>query len=244
MPIAIAPNDIVVFCGDSITDQGVFTPAINLINDRLTPRRHNAGIAAVRTSIPAVGARGNGSVPLLPIRPVISGTPGDTASSIASNVPGRITNFNPDAVVLFVGVNDALSATPLATFNTAMDTILAGIAAYDATTPTEVLSIFTAGEQWTTGPVWDNALDPPPSNPGYTPSIVQYATESQQAITDSSLTHAEFLDLRAPTLVYEAANNLPMPGSGSGVLTLDGVHPNARGQSWISGLTVAGMTIS
>jgi len=242
--IPIAPNDIVVFCGDSITDQGVFRPAIDAINLRLTPRRPGGSIAVVRSRIPSRGGV-SVSVPRQPIRPIISGTPGDTAESIAVNIPGRITNFNPDAVVLFVGVNDALTATPLATFNAAIDTILAGIAAYDATTPTMVLSIFTAGEQWSAGPVWDNALDPPPSNPGYTPSIAQLDAEKVTAIADSTLTTAEYLDLRAAALAFLAAHNTPAPGAHDGFLTSDGVHPLIPfGQVFISDLVVAGMAVS
>lgn len=242
--IPINPGDVIVFCGDSITDQGVFRPAVAMINESITPRVSAGAIAAGGG---ASVARGGGAfcatVPLQPIVPIMSGTPGDTASSIASNVTGRITSHNPDAVVLFVGVNDCLTATPLANFNASLDTILADIAAF-ADIPVMMLSIFVLGEQWAAGPVWDNHFDPPPGNPGFTPSIVQYDNETQTAIADTTLSQAEYLDLRGPTLTLESIINAPAPGAALGVLTLDQVHPNGRGQIWISQLTVAGMAVS
>jgi lysophospholipase L1-like esterase len=245
MPIPVAPDNVVVCCGDSITDQGVFKPAIDQINLALTPRQTAGSVAQGGVAVAVGGGAVCATVAQRPIRAVISGTPGDTAEQIALSVGPRITDHNPNVVILFVGVNDALVATPLATFNAAMDTILAGIAAYNPATPTLIVSIFTAGEQWLAGPVWDNALDPPPSNPGYTPSIAQLNTEQQTAIADSTLTHCQFLDLRGPTLAYEAANNLPAPGAHDGILTSDGVHPLIpKGQNFISSLVVATMAIS
>lgn len=245
MPIPISSGSRVVFCGDSITDQGVFGPAIIAINEQLPDRlparaRATSGRAFAGGAQRAVCA----TVPREPIVAIISGVPGDTIASIAANVPGRITNYNPDVVFMFIGVNDCLHATALAPFNADYDTVLAAIAAY-GDIPVCCMSIFEIGEQWVSGPLrWDNHYDPPPSNPSFTPSIAQYDSEIQTAIADSTLSAAEFLDLRAPTLVYEGAHNTPEPGAPDGVLTYDGVHPNARGQNWISGLVVANCNVT
>jgi lysophospholipase L1-like esterase len=245
MPVSIAPGDTVVFCGDSITDQGVFGPAINGINLLVTPRQSGASRATTRANMARGSSRGvAASVPQQPIKAIISGTPGDTVASIAGNVANRITNHNPDVLVLFVGVNDALTATNLAAFNASYDSILSQVAAF-ADIPTLVLSIFVIGEQWATpGPVWNNSFDPPPSNPGFTPSIAQYDTEIQTAVADTTLTDCDYLDLRPPTLAYEVANNTPEPGAANGILTTDNVHPTRRGQVFISNLVVAECVVS
>lgn len=245
MPIPISGGDVVVFCGDSITDQGVFRPAVLALNEQLPDRRSAAAVAVSGRALATGSGRAvAATVPEDPIVPIMSGVPGDEISSIAANVPGRITDYNPDVVFLFVGVNDCLVATPLANFNASYDTVLAGIRAY-ADIPVCCLSIFEIGEQWVSGPLrWDNHYDPPPSDPTFTPSIAQYDTQIQTAVTDSTLSNAEFLDLRAPTLAYEAAHNTPEPGAADGVLTYDGVHPNARGQNWISGLVVANCVVT
>lgn len=242
--IPISGGDRVVFCGDSITDQGVFRPAVLAINEQLSARRPGAGYVVSGRTVAAGGRGVAATVPRQPIVAIMSGVPGDEISSIAANIPGRITNYNPDVVFLFVGVNDCLVATPLANFNASYDSVLAGIRAY-GDIPVCCLSIFEIGEQWVSGPLrWDNNYDPPPSNPGFTPSIAQYDTQIQTAVNDSTLSDAEMLDLRAPTLVQEAALNTPEPGAASGVLTVDGVHPNPRGQNWISGLVVANCTVT
>ena len=109
MSIPVGPGDTVVFVGDSITDQGCFGPAIDAINLLLTPRL--SGAADMPRGGRADMARGSSraiaaSVAAQPIHAIISGVPGNTVEDIASNVSGRITDYNPDAVVMFAGVND------------------------------------------------------------------------------------------------------------------------------------------
>lgn len=246
MPIPVSGGDRIVFCGDSITDQGVFNPAVAMINEQLSDRVSCPAVAVSgRAFAPSAAQRAvSATAPQNPIVPIMSGVPGDEISSIAADIPGRITNYNPDVVVLFVGVNDCLVATNLASFNSSYDTVLAGIASY-GNVPTMCVSIFEINEQWVSGPVrWDNHYDPPPSNPSFTPSIAEYDSEIQTAVDDTTLTQAEFLDLRADTLVYESQINTPEPGAADGVLTSDGIHPTPKGQYWISSLVVAGMNVT
>ena len=154
-----------------------------------------------------------------------------------ANIDTWILATNPEVLVLEFGRNDVapplppFTPTPLVDFRASYDAVLDQTLAAFPSCKIVCLSILCDGEQWAAGPVWNNAFDPPPSNPGYTPSIAEFNAQIQA----SCVAHGGlYIDLRGPALLVEAALNTPAPGAGVGPLTIDGTHPNAAGQLLMS----------
>lgn len=160
-----------------------------------------------------------------------SGIAGDDCSCILGDtVAARVTAHKPDAVFLFLGVNcwqhgpdgpfpaggryGVLTTDAYCT--TAHPQIMADMQGQIPGIPILVMGPLCDGEQWPNGA---NSPDP--------------GLDAKNAICRSATLGAasEFVDLRTPFFAYEAANNpgnLPL-----GILTADGIHPNATGQVWV-----------
>lgn|SRR5678815_1983766 len=251
MAATVRPGDQVVFVGDSITAaawMSVTGGLVDQINAQIPvvnmPRVATvAGGAAIATLAPGARAATVAAVSTQSvIRVVNSGVPGNKAADIAADVAGRITNYNPNVVVMLIGVNDAVNVTSLASFQTSIHTILSTTRAALPSCKIVVLSILWWSEQWAAGPVWNNFYDPPPSNPTYTPSIAEYNAILQ---SECAAVSGTYIDTRAPALAYEAANNTPAPGAVQGILTQDRIHPTIPlGQVQIGNWCIGSFTVT
>ncbi len=250
MAIPVHDGTNVVFCGDSITAQGWFwstqsqVGGTNLLVDQLSSvtvkTRPGAVVNGGATATLANGAVASTVVPVAlggQINAINEGHGQKQIGDALANISAWILSHSPQVLVLEFGRNDVapplppFTPTTLVSFRTSYDAVLDQTLAAFPSCAIVCISILCDGEQWAAGPVWNNAFDPPPSNPGYTPSIVEFNAQIQA----SCLAHGGvYIDLRAPALLVEAALNTPAPGAGVGPLTIDGTHPNATGQSLMS----------
>jgi lysophospholipase L1-like esterase len=143
-----------------------------------------------------------------------------------------IANDHADVAVVFIGVNDVWTKnTPPSTFEQSLRTIVAEGQAADVTMVLATLAV--NGEK----PDGTNTNDA---------TYDQFAqiTRDVAASTGSTL-----VDLRKAFIYYEMNNNPRVPGRGpggftysvSGILTYDGVHPTALGNSLLSDLISEGV---
>lgn len=250
MAAIVNPGATFVAVGDSITAAGWPTVSgglVDQINDQIPvvdEPRYSTLAGGASTSTLAGGAS-RASVASVATHSTInvinSGVAGNKAADIAADVAGRITDHAPDVMVLLIGVNDAINATSLASFQTSINTILSTTHSALPTCQIVVLSILWWSEQWAAGPVWNNFYDPPPSNPTYTPSIAEYNAILQ---SECAAVGGTYIDTRAPALAYEVANNTPAPGDVSGILTQDRIHPNATGQFQMGNWCIGSFTVT
>lgn len=190
----------IVFLGDSIT---AFEWFDNGVPDALLPQL-NATISP--GSIVAIN----------------SGVAGNKIADIQADIAGRVIAHNPDIVVIEAGTND-VGNTELPDYQASWLSVLAQIRAWKPDIPIVVLSIFLIFEQWQTfngTPRLHNFND---EGGGATKTIEAY-NDAARGTLGSISPHAAWVDLRAPALAYEVANNTPEPGAPSGILTSDGVH--------------------
>ncbi len=240
MGIPVSPGTTVVFVGDSITADGWFDETLsnkggtNLLVQQLssiqTVARVGSATGRVGSASGHIGAvaavTGGGQ-----IYAINSGIGGNQASDIEAAVPARITNYNPDVVVIEVGIND-VRAVPVpvtaAAFRASYDSIIEQTQAAIPTVQIVCLSILLMREQW--------ASAPPPAhfagNPFDAPADIPAFNAEIQA---SALAHGcVYVDTRPPAALLESTLNTPEPGAIDGILTTDGIHPNATGQESIS----------
>jgi len=194
-------DDRVVFVGDSNTANGYYAEAGGLI-DQLGPLGDSLTI-------------------------VNSGVGGNKIADIEADVAARITDHNPDVVVLWVGVNDASAGTLAAAFRADHDSTLAQILAWDPTVQIVCVSILLSGELWSSvGPAFaGNAFDA---------AIDALNVEIAASAAAAGVT---YVDIRTPGALYESQVNLPEPGNTLGFLTNDGLHVFGVGEvlvgTWI-----------
>jgi len=215
-----------VFVGDSITNAGWFDAAqstqggTNLLMQQIAPRNTSLAVNGspqnLRPSAGASSARG--------VLAIKSGVNGNKISDIEANIAGRITNYFPDVVVLEAGINDAAAVpdpTPTPTFRASYDNVLATVIATLPSVQIVCLSCLCDGELWNASPsphFAGNAFD----------AFIETIDGQIQA---SALAHgAYYVDVRTALALSESTLNTPAPGVASGILTLDGIHPNATGQ--------------
>lgn len=201
MAAAIRYNDRVVFVGDSITENGWYAVAGGLI----------AQLGALGASLTVIN----------------SGVSGNKVADLAAAVPARVTNYNPNVVVIFIGANDASAGTPPATFRASYDSLISKIVAFAPGVQIVCLSILCQGELWSTsGPSFaGNAFD-------------STITSLNAEIAGAAAGCATYVDIRTQGARYEAEVNTPAPGAASGFLTSDGLHPNATGSARIGTWTL------
>jgi lysophospholipase L1-like esterase len=143
-----------------------------------------------------------------------------------------LTNDHANVAVVFIGVNDVwIKNTLPSTFEQSLRTIVAEGRAADVTMVLATLAV--------------NGEKPDGTNTNDT-TYDQFAqiTRDVAASTGSTL-----VDLRTAYIDYEMNNNPPVPGRGpggityavSGILTYDGVHPTALGNTLLSDLISEGI---
>ncbi len=241
MAVTVRPGNKVVFVGDSITLAAWYAVTgglVDQINAQIptvvAPRYATlAGGARAATLAPAAVAATVAPVSIQsPIRVVNSGVSGDETANIDAAVAARITDYNPDVIVLLVGVNDVNLLESTAFITTHYGSILSQIRAWSPTVPIACLSILFIGELWGAGPVWANAKD-------------TALNDANTAIQGLCATYnATYIDARARALTYETVNNAPAPGAASGILTSDGIHPNATGKLQLGDWTIGSFTVT
>ena len=243
MAVTVRPGNQVVFVGDSITAAGWFSVTgglVDQINAQIptvvAPRYASLAPGASVASL-ASGARAAtvASISTHNVnRTVNSGVPGNQTSDIVAAVASRITDYNPDVVVMLIGINDVTNAVALATIQANYDSILSQVRAWSGTVQIACVSVLWYGEQWVAGPAWSNV-------PSFDAQIDALNSAIQALCTTYSAT---YINARSPALVYETANNAPAPGVRTGILSSDGLHPNAAGQLQMGGWTVGSFTVS
>jgi lysophospholipase L1-like esterase len=213
----------VVFVGDSITAFGWMSVSGGLtdqINAALPSRmtRNYATVSGTRAV--STGTAATVSLVTLaptPITVVNSGVAGQACADIAAAVASRITNYNPDVVVIECGING--ENVPPSQMAADYASILSQVRAWSATVPIACVSILGFFEQWVPGP-------PPASTPGNDVSPFNVALKgSCDAVAGTT-----WIDNYTPFYLYESTHNTPAPGASSGVLLLDDRHPNPTGQ--------------
>lgn len=233
----LASTDIAVAVGDSITagtPSPWYTTALAAINAEFpTTTRPYPGVA----SGPVGSCTGPvGAVAPLTVTPAItwinSGVGGNQAADIAAAVPARITDYNPTAVVLEVGVNDATANVPLASFRASLDSIWTQIKAARPAAKLWALSIYVWGELFNAGPIWANPYDGPPDGGtnGVGASIPDYNAEINASVESFG---GLYVETRDEALALIASLSSP-PGAHVGPTTIDGLHPNLLGQTLMS----------
>lgn len=221
-----------VFVGNSITAGGWFDAnqsiqgGANLLIQQLAP---------VNTSLFVNDFQGNSmqidSASVQPVKGLVainSGVNGNTIADIEDDIAGRITDYNPDVVVLEAGINDAAAIpdpTPTEDFRASYDNVLETVKLVLPDVQIVCVGILSDGELWGASP-----------SPHFTGNDFDTDIETLEAqIQASAEEHgAYYVSVRTPAALAESTLNAPAPGAATGILTLDGVHPNATGQRLMS----------
>lgn len=233
------------FVGDSITAFGWYAAGGGFVS------QVNASIASLPSTVSpgvnvgasfGIAASSAGTARNLPVNPTqlsvtSSGVVGNKIADIEADVPGRITNFNPDVIVIEVGVNDVIGGTAGTDFSTSYASVLDQIIAWNPTRQIGCVSILCYGEQWQAGgDHWGpNTLD------------AQIADFNGRILAAANTRGATYIDMRTPLGVWETQNNLPgPPGTATGNFTNSGdpVHPSGAGQTLMGtfGVPFVGVT--
>ena len=249
MSSTVRQGDTLVFVGDSLTALGWMDEAVADIQAAIPQRYVGAASVSDGTRGSVVGTPGTFTpIPYDAIVAVNSGVGQNRVANIEADITGRILQYGPTHVIVEVGRNDVnppvapFTPTTLVAFRASLDNILDTVLAADPTISITCLSIFTSGELWITSggqPAWNNYFDPTPGS-SYTPSIAEFDAQIQASCVAHGGT---YIDLRGPALAYEAIHNVPEPGTATGTLTVDGTHPNAAGETMMSDLYMATVTV-
>lgn len=242
MAVPVAPGNLLLFVGDSRTAQAYFAVADGLIDQInaqiptvVAPRYSSLGGGATASSL--AGGATMSTVADVTIHNVVrvvnSGVGGNKTADIAADVPGRITDHDPDVVVLFVGINDITFGVPLEDTLDNYESILTQIRAWSPTVPIVCVSELWYGEQWLSGPLrWSNT-------PDYDAAIDAVCSGYAALASTYSATS---IDVRSPFLVYESVNNVPEPGA-RGFTSDDGLHPGPVGQLQLCNEMISSFTV-
>lgn len=178
------------------------------------------GLSSLATDVGNVPGRGGyyrTSGPPAGMSWVNSGVSGDKAADIDAAVASRITAYAAQCLILQIGVNDVRFSTTDPNFSTSYNSIVDKSIAAQPTLKILGVSIFLNGEDI------PNASDTDIANK----NAIVAATMARVGGT--------YADVRTPLVTWEGVNN---PGhAATGFLTNDGFHPNATGNSLVSGWT-------
>jgi lysophospholipase L1-like esterase len=221
--VTIGGNQMMVAVGDSITANGYPEVAGGLnaqINAQMTPVVA-PGRALLVSGAHAVLASGAHAV-VVPssfkptIRYVNSGIAGNESSNIAAAVTTRITQYNPDVVLLLIGINDALSGVSTADYQANVDSILSQTKAALPHVQFVIVSVLVFGEQWDSGPLrWGNC--------GSIDARIDAFNVALQS--EATTWGATYVDVRSNILTWLSTNNTPEPGVCNGPFAGGGPHP-------------------
>jgi len=165
-----------------------------------------------------------------------NGVGGQTTVKMAQLVHEQVALFTPDVIVIETGYNDLPISVNLATFRAAYDSILVGCRAECPNAQIMCISVLVGGEQWQSGPLrWALSAEFNVA-PGYVESY------NAQIAASAAAAGAVYVDVRTPALTYESLHNTPEPGAFSGVLTIDGIHPNDQGKLLMATAAIAQVT--
>jgi GDSL-like Lipase/Acylhydrolase family len=152
-----------------------------------------------------------------------SGVSGDDCTNVVGNVGPRVNAFQPDLLIMWVGVNCVQHSVSDATCLANHASIIAQAKAFNPQLQVIAMSPLCIGENWPRGA---NANDT--------------ALDAKAAIVQSTVQAAggTYVDLRTPMFAYEAINN---PGHLTilGPLTnndASAIHPNDVGRAFLSGV--------
>lgn len=243
--------DTVAFAGDSITagayynQTGSFLPLIQAAIPTITIRTAATATGGVATATGGVGHDAGQS-----IHPVVTNidsglagsTAADWAASGAAMTVTRVTNYNPQVVVVGLGINDVRTPFTAAAYRANVDIILDKINTVCPNAQILIWGVLGNGEQWASGPLrWSNAAYAPP---GYVIDTQVDDYNTQMAASCAAHTKCQFVDMRSHWLTLEQTTNTPEPGAANGVYSLDGVHPNPAGQTMMGSYLFTTVTIS
>lgn len=163
-----------------------------------------------------------------PIVEINTAINGQKVADIDVNFVAQISSQNPDAVVLFIGLNDATNP-PTVGLQASIDSLSAKLVALGK--PVLWLSIAENGSQWSAGPVWGNGQ-----------ADVDIATVNAMIQAACTANGFRFVDLRTPLLADNAARNLPAPGSQT-FHTYDRLHLRPLAQVIVGDAVLAQCTV-
>lgn len=231
------------FVGDSITALGWYSATGGIVDqvNATWPAPANAVIGATATGKAGVVSGASATViasaqTRKSIAVTASGVSGNVVADVSSNMSTRVFAFNPDILIVELGVNDILTGTDITTFSNNVASLLSQALAWKPTLPIMWVGPTAYGEVWQVGPPVDWL-----SGYGNNVSFPTYIAAIRSACASVG---AVFVDTRAPLLVYESTHNTPAPGASQGIATLDQIHPNPTGQVLMGNETFAAMSIS
>lgn len=220
--------------GDSITVQQWYAAAGGLFDQMNAAAKlvANTGGAAHGASFTGPKGQVSGPAGIVSAAPEaapiinISAVGGNSfkISDINANYGTFITPFVP-LTFLFLEcvVNDVVSNTDPATHLAQYGAFLDRVRADSPNVRVLCLGAFCNGEQWLTGPNRYSS--------GLTGNVWD---QNVAACCAARPLWTEYADQAVNTLAYQVANNTPSPGVNTGILTLDGVHPNPTGQVFMA----------
>jgi lysophospholipase L1-like esterase len=204
MSATVHTGDLVLSTGDSTIARMMFE-ATGGLYDQLNKSTTKIAARATGAVSSATGAVGS----VRGFTTVNTGINGNKVSDIAGHVAARITNYNPNVVIIEVGVNDVPAST--ADFNTQYDSMLSQVRSTLPSAQIVCLSILCYGEIWAAGPVWNNG-------PTDTNFLEPFNADIQALCVTYSAT---YIDVRAALLAIEPTIN---PTKANNAFTSDGVH--------------------
>lgn len=235
-----------LWIGNSITVQGYFLAAGGLLDQmnaaaKLVPRVGGSAHGATFTGPKGVVVGNAGIVSAAPecapvINQVNQGGNSFTIELINANYSTFVTQFLPlDLVILECVVNNQFTdpAMHFTDYSAFLDRLRS-----DGAKQVLCLGAFLfqfTGEQWTAG-------TPNTFNSGLTATHPIEANVAAACAARPGWT--EYCPLWDTVLAYEVAHNTPAPGVVSGILSLDGVHPNSTGQVLMGTTAMSHLTFS
>lgn len=231
--VPIGASQTLVAVGDSITANDYpCIGAAGVCDSQSLVGQINTAFSPVVSSARAVLASGSratlasgapATVSQTSLHPTIayinSGVGGNKTADIAAAVTTRITQYNPDVILLLIGVNDAINLVDIGTFTANYNSILSQIRSWSSTVQIVTLSILIYGEEYNAGP--------PLSWAGCNGSGIDARIDSFNSVIQSLSTtyNTTYVDLRSQILTWESTNNTPAPGVCSGPFAGGGPHP-------------------
>jgi hypothetical protein len=229
--IPVDGGSLGLFNGDSIT-AGLWPEVAGGLIDRLNDqfpivtkcRLSRSGGGARRSRPAAGGAFPSRCAPVSTrqhILTVNTAVAGNKTEDIALSVGPRITDHDPDWIVLLIGINDVINAIDPAVSEANVRSIMTQIRAWSATVPVLWLSLLLfGGELWAAGPPLSWGPNPPFLKD---PAIDAFNVMLQAVCAD--FPGCTYNDMRAQLLAWESQNNTPEPGVQVGPFASGGPHP-------------------
>jgi lysophospholipase L1-like esterase len=164
-----------------------------------------------------------------PITTSNKGTGGNTVVQMAARFATDVIAQSPGSCFLQGGINDQFGRTPMEDYLTALRSMsTAWTGSGRAANKLIMCGPMCRGEQF------------PPNDTTYDVSIRAYANAMNRVAVENG--HA-YVDFRQMHQLYVKANTTP-PGSDSGILTSDSLHPNSTGWTQMSNAAFAKITLS